>query len=84
MANKAISAVKDKTEVTAARDTCQHHWLIEEAQGPTSRGVCKRCGARRDFLNSIPEEVALQPRDKRVLKLPELPDVDFDEAKSRS
>lgn len=28
-----------------------HHWLIEEAQGQESRGVCKRCGEARQFKN---------------------------------
>jgi hypothetical protein len=31
---------------------CRHHWLIEEAAGPTSKGRCKSCGAERDFSNS--------------------------------
>jgi hypothetical protein len=37
---------------------CQHHWLIEEAAGPVSRGVCKLCGAKRDFFND-PEAVLI-------------------------
>lgn len=32
--------------------TCRHHWVIEMPNGPTSRGVCKRCGAEREFKNS--------------------------------
>jgi protein associated with RNAse G/E len=31
---------------------CKHHWLIAEPNGPTSRGVCKRCGAVREFYNN--------------------------------
>jgi len=31
---------------------CRHHWLIESAQGPTSMGMCKLCGAQREFKNS--------------------------------
>jgi hypothetical protein len=34
---------------------CRHHWLIEEANGPTSRGVCKFCGATHTFTNSVAE-----------------------------
>ena len=30
---------------------CSHHWLIESAKGPTSKGVCKYCGSEREFLN---------------------------------
>lgn len=33
-------------------DGCRHHWLIEPPDGPISRGVCKKCGARRNFMNT--------------------------------
>lgn len=32
--------------------TCPHHWVIEPANGPRSRGVCKKCGALRAFRNA--------------------------------
>ena len=32
---------------------CQHHWLIEAAGGPTSNGVCRSCGAERQFRNYL-------------------------------
>ena len=28
-----------------------HRWLIEEANGPTSRGTCRVCKAERVFKN---------------------------------
>jgi hypothetical protein len=28
-----------------------HHWRIEEANGPQSRGICKYCGAEKVFKN---------------------------------
>ncbi len=31
---------------------CAHHWLIDRPNGPTSEGVCQRCGERREFTNS--------------------------------
>ena len=30
---------------------CHHHWVIDRPNGPTSRGLCRTCGERRDFLN---------------------------------
>ena len=30
---------------------CTHHWLIAEADGPTSPGKCKHCGEEREFKN---------------------------------
>ncbi|MBI2327485.1 hypothetical protein HYU92_04150 [Candidatus Curtissbacteria bacterium] len=32
---------------------CQHYWLIEPPQGPTSPGVCKHCGDSKTFLNNL-------------------------------
>jgi hypothetical protein len=32
-----------------------HHWIIDEAAGPLSRGVCKRCGVARNFRNWLEE-----------------------------
>ena len=34
---------------------CKHIWKIEPASGPTSHGVCTRCGDENDFENSIAE-----------------------------
>ena len=83
MVSKVVNAVKEKTEKSTARDTCRHHWRIEEAQGPTSMGVCKLCGMAREFLNTIPADYLVLARDKHVLKLPELPNVKYDDKKSR-
>ena len=33
---------------------CQHYWLIDSPNGPTSRGVCKLCGECAEFRNSLP------------------------------
>jgi hypothetical protein len=32
-----------------------HHWIIEEASGPTSVGICRYCNARRQFKNWLAE-----------------------------
>ena len=32
---------------------CAHHWIIETANGPVSRGMCKLCHQVREFGNSI-------------------------------
>ena len=37
---------------TAAAATCVHHWLIDAPSGRESIGLCKRCGATRNFANS--------------------------------
>ena len=32
---------------------CAHHWNIEPAEGPTSKGVCTYCGEERWFANYV-------------------------------
>ena len=32
---------------------CAHHWVIAVPDGPTSEGVCRRCGQQREFMNSV-------------------------------
>jgi len=34
---------------------CRHHWIIESVDGPTSWGLCKNCGAEKEFLNYSPD-----------------------------
>ena len=32
---------------------CQHHWVIQEADGPFSSGMCRLCGALKEFKNYL-------------------------------
>jgi hypothetical protein len=48
-------AVQEREAPTAeapAVPVCRHHWLIETPHGPTSWGICKHCGERREFNNA--------------------------------
>jgi hypothetical protein len=40
-------------ERPVAKAMCKHHWIIEPASGPTSRGVCKLCGEVKLFDNVL-------------------------------
>ncbi|MBI2869789.1 MAG: hypothetical protein HYX96_08200 [Chloroflexi bacterium] len=73
-----MTQVRDIVE-GVAREGCPHFWVIESAGGPTSRGRCKRCGAQKEFFNSVPEN---QGRNVGVLELPEMPEVEFDAEQS--
>ena len=35
------------------KESCVHHWMIEEAKKPTSTGRCKKCHAVKEFNNYI-------------------------------
>ncbi len=30
---------------------CLHHWIIDVANGPVSKGKCRLCGEEREFSN---------------------------------
>lgn len=34
---------------------CRHHWIIEPANGPVSKGECRYCRETREFQNSVVE-----------------------------
>jgi hypothetical protein len=63
--------LKEAPQKSAKENECRHYWVIEDAEGPTSRGVCKFCGAEREFYNSWPDSGSVG-RDTRVLELPDL------------
>ena len=56
---------------------CVHHWVIETPNGPTSRGVCKKCGTQRDFQNFTDDQARqimvagdqLEMGDEKTIKL---------------
>lgn len=47
---------------------CTHIWECDPANGPTSKGVCRLCGAEKDFANSAPEVTDPHERQKIRLK----------------
>jgi hypothetical protein len=70
--------VKERTEEYIDREQCSHYWIIEMANGPKSRGVCKYCGESRDFLNAMPD-FNVPRRNTSPLDLPQMPEVEVDE-----
>jgi hypothetical protein len=47
------SKSKAECDETAIEVTCEHHWVIDSPEGPTSTGICKLCGAEEQFQNYI-------------------------------
>ena len=74
--------VKGKSEESANRDSCPHYWMIEGVHGPMSHGVCKVCGAKKKFYNSLPNVVPVK-KNTSVLELPELPKVEPDKEQTQ-
>ena len=76
MRRKVEVKVKEKEDEVQGNG-CHHFWVIEEANGPTSHGVCKVCGECKDFSNAMPD-FSLLKRNPNPLKLPHMPAVDVD------
>jgi len=36
-------------------EKCEHYWLIPKTADRTCQGVCRKCDARREFLNQMPD-----------------------------
>jgi len=70
--------IKERTQDYVAENQCHHYWVIEVANGPKSRGVCRFCGETRDFFNSVPDFSVLK-RHGSPLDLPEMPAVEMGE-----
>lgn len=47
-----------KTEENAVigenENQCAHHWIIDPPNGSVSKGVCIKCGAKKEFPNHFP------------------------------
>lgn len=48
-------ALEDREASSAPQ--CRHHWIIDSPQGTTSWGVCKLCGARKEFPNAASDSL---------------------------
>ena len=70
--------IKERVQEKPSEGGCNHYWIIEVANGPTSYGECKFCSEKKEFLNAFPEFNPLR-RNSNPLALPELPAVAVDE-----
>jgi hypothetical protein len=47
-------------------NSCIHHWEIEPADGPTSKGVCGVCGMTRRFQNYTGEPETWKTKSQKL------------------
>ncbi len=59
MAQKSLANANREKPGKPIHPECVHHWAIEPAYGPFSKGICIKCGAQNYFRNSPP------PSDKK-------------------
>lgn len=51
MVNKQITLPRE----SQSKEKCCHYWVLQSPNGPTIKGVCKFCGAEKDFDNVGPD-----------------------------
>ena len=79
MKQKIIEREEDNVlKEDLSENACPHFWDIEAANGPSSQGICRRCGERKEFLNAFPNFNPLK-KNSNPMDLPKMPDVDVDE-----
>ena len=66
MTTRILTKSSEQTiEEHLAQEICVHHWIIEPPTGPTSKGVCKLCGAEKDFANHPPKQAKEQHQPEK-------------------
>ena len=50
MMNEQLDVISPAEEDSTS---CQHHWVIQEADGPFSLGLCQSCGQFKEFKNYL-------------------------------
>ena len=71
MRQKCEEKHEDSPEENKDENQCNHFWMIEIANGPSSRGECKFCGETKEFFNSI-TNINDPKRKTNPLKLPKI------------
>ena len=69
MVRYKVKDVPEEIEEDIVEVKCIHHWIIEPANGATSMGVCKLCGAEREFSNQFKRNSLIAPLFSSVSKI---------------
>ena len=57
---------------------CAHHWIIETATGPRSKGKCQLCGEKKEFSNSAGYMVTNWNSDPAISRAPQREEAEGD------
>jgi hypothetical protein len=75
--------MKQRVKVTQKKEEkkepaqCNHFWVIEVANGPSSIGTCRNCGETKEFFNAFPTFNTLK-KGHNPFNLPRLAEVKID------
>ena len=56
MAQKTATKPMQKATEKPSPEVCVHHWIIEPPTEAVSKGVCRLCGAEKEFDNMLPSD----------------------------
>ena len=51
MSPETLTEPKETIGQRQSEEECVHHWIIDPPDSPVSKGVCKICGAEKEFAN---------------------------------
>ncbi len=58
-----VNRLETAPEEPTCKGKCCHYWIIEPADGPTSKGMCQFCGEEKEFDNCGPDLWSRWARD---------------------
>ena len=47
-------------------EECKHYWVIPSTPDVTCQGMCRKCHARKEFLNRMPGNEDWEDIDRRM------------------
>ena len=57
MSQRVSTKTKESPRADKSVEQCVHHWIIDPPDEPVSKGICKICGAEKNFDNVVPSDV---------------------------
>lgn len=50
-------------------EECEHYWVIPNTPEKTCQGICRKCQARREFLNRMPGSEARESPVQQAIRM---------------
>ena len=65
----AVQVCRSKRVGGCGVEGCQHYWIIPNTTAGKCRGICRKCHARKDFLNQMPDDLDPGSQARKTLRV---------------